>query len=289
MLRSAASKAPVAKVQGGDNMSKTVYYASVGPVLTLYDLDVDGAGADQAQRGHAAGQYSICLAASVAAFLLCRLEQRRTGHCRRQAFRQCACHRSGDRRAEAAWRAGGAAVAPDPRQRRCQRPISADRLQHAEQHHRSSPQCRRHDRRAGGAARTSSTPASTRIRSAHAPSNRTAILVTRGNNAGDGKPEDPGAIKTFRFEDGVLTNLASIAPGNGLASGRGISTFIRPSRGPSSRSSGRTSSMSTSSMATTGLSRDAALRQRDAVRSARRPCRKAPARSMFIPTANSSI
>ncbi len=34
-----------------------------------------------------------------------------------------------------------------------------------------------------------------------------------------GKPEDPGAIKTFRFNDGVLTNLASIAPGNGLGFG----------------------------------------------------------------------
>ena len=52
-----------------------------------------------------------------------------------------------------------------------------------------------------------------------APDNRTVILVTRGNNAGEGKPEDPGAIKTFRFNDGVLSNLASIAPGNGLGFG----------------------------------------------------------------------
>ena len=52
-----------------------------------------------------------------------------------------------------------------------------------------------------------------------APDDRTVILVTRGNNAGEGKPEDPGAIKTFRFADGVLSNLASIAPGNGLGFG----------------------------------------------------------------------
>jgi len=51
------------------------------------------------------------------------------------------------------------------------------------------------------------------------PSNQLVILVTRGNNAEHGKPEDPGAIKTFRFKDGVLTNLASIAPGNGLGFG----------------------------------------------------------------------
>ena len=55
-----------------------------------------------------------------------------------------------------------------------------------------------------------------------APGNRTVMLVTRGNNASDGKPEDPGAIKTFRFNDGVLTNLASIAPGNGPDKGFGF-------------------------------------------------------------------
>ncbi len=55
-----------------------------------------------------------------------------------------------------------------------------------------------------------------------APGNRTVMLVTRGNNASDGKPEDPGAIKTFRCNDGVLTNLASIAPGNGPDKGFGF-------------------------------------------------------------------
>jgi 6-phosphogluconolactonase len=51
------------------------------------------------------------------------------------------------------------------------------------------------------------------------PSNRTAVLVTRGNNATGGKPEDPGALKVFGFKDGVLTNMASIAPGTGLGFG----------------------------------------------------------------------
>ncbi len=51
------------------------------------------------------------------------------------------------------------------------------------------------------------------------PDNRTVVLVTRGNNAGGGKPEDPGALKTFSFDNGVLGNLASIAPGNGLGFG----------------------------------------------------------------------
>jgi 6-phosphogluconolactonase len=52
-----------------------------------------------------------------------------------------------------------------------------------------------------------------------APGNQTVTLVTRGNNAERGKPEDPGAIETFRFKDGVLTQLASIKPGNGLGFG----------------------------------------------------------------------
>jgi 6-phosphogluconolactonase (cycloisomerase 2 family) len=55
-----------------------------------------------------------------------------------------------------------------------------------------------------------------------APGNRIVMLVTRGNNASAGTPEDPGAIKTFAFNDGVLTNLASIAPGNGPRAGFGF-------------------------------------------------------------------
>jgi 6-phosphogluconolactonase len=54
------------------------------------------------------------------------------------------------------------------------------------------------------------------------PSNHAAVLVTRGNNAEDGKAEDPGAIKTYSFDKGVLRNLASIAPGTGANSGLGF-------------------------------------------------------------------
>jgi 6-phosphogluconolactonase (cycloisomerase 2 family) len=51
------------------------------------------------------------------------------------------------------------------------------------------------------------------------PGNQTVILVTRGNSAAQGKPEDPGALKLFGFKGGVLTNLASVAPGTGLGFG----------------------------------------------------------------------
>ena len=47
-------------------------------------------------------------------------------------------------------------------------------------------------------------------------SNQTVILVTRGNGPGAGKPEDPGALKIFSYQDGVLANRASIAPGGGF-------------------------------------------------------------------------
>jgi 6-phosphogluconolactonase len=48
------------------------------------------------------------------------------------------------------------------------------------------------------------------------PGNKTAILITRGNNATAKKPEDPGAIKVFGLDNdsGQLTNLESIAQGH---------------------------------------------------------------------------
>ena len=51
------------------------------------------------------------------------------------------------------------------------------------------------------------------------PDNTAVILVTRGNDAEPGKPEDPGALKVFAFKEGELTNRASIAPGGGLGFG----------------------------------------------------------------------
>jgi 6-phosphogluconolactonase len=51
------------------------------------------------------------------------------------------------------------------------------------------------------------------------PSNDAVLLITRGNDAKADKPEDPGAIKTFGFDNGVLSGLASIAPGTGLGFG----------------------------------------------------------------------
>ena len=51
------------------------------------------------------------------------------------------------------------------------------------------------------------------------PDNRQVILVTRGHDAADGKPEEPGALKVFDFKDGVLGNESSVAPGGGYGFG----------------------------------------------------------------------
>lgn len=48
------------------------------------------------------------------------------------------------------------------------------------------------------------------------PSNKMVILVTRGNGPTATKAEDPGALKVFGYNDGLLTNRISIAPGGGF-------------------------------------------------------------------------
>ena len=52
-----------------------------------------------------------------------------------------------------------------------------------------------------------------------APSNRTVIVVARGNDAQGAKTEDPGALKVFAYADGQLTPAASVAPNGGYGFG----------------------------------------------------------------------
>ena len=49
--------------------------------------------------------------------------------------------------------------------------------------------------------------------------NRLAILVSRGHDAAAGKPEEPGALKVFRYRDGLLTGEVSVAPSGGYGFG----------------------------------------------------------------------
>jgi 6-phosphogluconolactonase len=48
------------------------------------------------------------------------------------------------------------------------------------------------------------------------PDNKFVILNTRGNNAPTDKTINPGSLKIFGFKDGVLTNVAAIQPGDGM-------------------------------------------------------------------------
>jgi 6-phosphogluconolactonase len=49
--------------------------------------------------------------------------------------------------------------------------------------------------------------------------NRIAILITRGHDAAAGKAEEPGALKVFRYSNGLLTGEVSVAPGGGYGFG----------------------------------------------------------------------
>ena len=51
------------------------------------------------------------------------------------------------------------------------------------------------------------------------PSNRSVIVIARGNNATASRPEDPGSVHVFGFNNGVLSPLQRIAPGTGLGFG----------------------------------------------------------------------
>ena len=51
------------------------------------------------------------------------------------------------------------------------------------------------------------------------PSNRALVLVTRGNNAAPGKPEDPGALRIKTLKNGQLADTATIAPASGYGFG----------------------------------------------------------------------
>jgi 6-phosphogluconolactonase len=48
------------------------------------------------------------------------------------------------------------------------------------------------------------------------PDNKFVMMNTRGNNAPSDHPVDPGSIKVYSFKDGILTNAAAIAPGDGM-------------------------------------------------------------------------
>ncbi len=51
------------------------------------------------------------------------------------------------------------------------------------------------------------------------PANKSVLVVARGNNPADGKPEDPGSLHVYGFKNGVLSNLRKIQPNGGYGYG----------------------------------------------------------------------
>lgn len=51
------------------------------------------------------------------------------------------------------------------------------------------------------------------------PADKTVLIVARGNNAEGNKPEDPGSLHVYDFNDGVLTHRRKIAPNGGYGFG----------------------------------------------------------------------
>jgi 6-phosphogluconolactonase len=51
------------------------------------------------------------------------------------------------------------------------------------------------------------------------PDNQQVMMVTRGNNAPDDNPVNPGSLKVYNFKDGILSNVAAVQPGDGMKFG----------------------------------------------------------------------
>lgn len=198
--------------------SKTVYYASIGPELTLYDIDIDGAAL--IKRG------AVTLPANI---------QYVWPHPSRRSLYAVSSNGgpqvTGDtHRANAltidsatgALQLHGPAAALPSRPIHCSVDVSGQYLLTT---YNNPSNVTVHRLNADGTigapvAQPEKLDAGIYAHQILAtPSNDTVLLVTRGNDAKADKPEDPGAIKTFGFANGALNGLASIAPGTGLGFG----------------------------------------------------------------------
>ena len=200
------------------NESRTVYYASIGGELTLYDLDVDGAAL--IKRG------AVTLPANIQ-YVWPHPSRRHLYAVSSNGGPQVAgdIHRANALAidpATGALQLHGPAAALPSRPIHCSVDASGRYLLTA---YNNPSNVTSHRLNADGTigAQVAQPEKLDAGIYAHqilaAPSNDTVLLVTRGNDAKPDKPEDPGAIKTFSFDNGALSGLASIAPGDGLGFG----------------------------------------------------------------------
>jgi len=200
------------------NESRTVYYASIGGELTLYDLDVDGAAL--IKRG------AVTLPANIQ-YVWPHPSRRHLYAVSSNGGPQVAgdIHRANALAidpATGALQLQGPAAALPSRPIHCSVDASGRYLLTAYNNPSNLTSHRLNADGTIGAQVAQPAKLDAGIY-AHqilaAPSNDTVLLVTRGNDAKPDKPEDPGAIKTFSFDNGALSGLASIAPGDGLGFG----------------------------------------------------------------------
>jgi 6-phosphogluconolactonase len=199
-------------------MPKTVYYASTGPDLTLYDIDIDGAAL--IKRGTVTLPENIQYAWAHPSRPILYVVSSNGGPSGLVGDTHCANSLSIDP-VSGALRSIGATV------RLPARPIHASVDRSGEYlliayNVPSSVTVHRLNSDGTIGAQVVQDKLDTGVY-AHqiltVPGNKTAALVTRGNDARPDKPEDPGAIKIYAFNEGTLSNLASIAPGTGLGFG----------------------------------------------------------------------
>ena len=219
-MRTAGSKPARLRIKNGSERvpEKTVFYASAGPHLDLYDIDFGAAALHK--------RASVTLPANVQYAWL---------HPSRRTFYVVSSNGgpglAGDRHWASAYRVDRASGELSPQGEPVALPsrplhVSVDRSGRFLLTAYNNPSNVTVHRLAGdggiGAAVDQPAKLDTGIY-AHqvltTPNNRTAILVARGNHAAGGKAEDPGALKLYDFDDGVLTDRASIAPDGGYGFG----------------------------------------------------------------------
>jgi 6-phosphogluconolactonase len=198
--------------------SKTVYYTSIGPELTLYDIDVDGAAL--IKRG------AVTLPANIQ-YVWPHPSRRTLYAVSSNGGPQVTgdTHRANALtvdKATGALQLHGPAAALPSRPIHCSVDASGQYLLTA-YNNPSNVTVHRLDADGTIGAPVAQNGKLDAGIYAHqilaTPSNDAVLLVTRGNDAKADKPEDPGAIKTYGFTGGALTDLVSIAPGTGLGFG----------------------------------------------------------------------
>src|SRR6201999_4579729 len=201
--------------------SKTVFYASVGPALTLYQIDIDGAGLTRRDTVMLPANVQYIWRHPSAPFLYVATSNGGSS----------SLGIKGDRHFLSARRidpGSGALTAHGPDAPLAARPIhmSLDRTgAYALVAYNSPSGATVHriaaDGTIGEEVKQTEKPDggifAHQIRTT--PANDAAILVTRGNDAAGAKPEDPGALKMFGFKDGQLNNRGSVAPNGGYGFG----------------------------------------------------------------------